>query len=662
VSGVARGAGAAAPTAALAAAFGAGFGCMTAELTAVRLLAPSFGDSAYVWTNVIGVILAALAIGAFGGGRFAARGAGHGLAALGLGAAALLLVVASFLAVPLGSVLLPRELPLDAAMPAMVRGSFVAAAVLFGLPMLILGAVSPLLLTGVVRAGAAIGPAAGGLSAAGTIGSLVGTFAATHWLVPGCGCRTTLLIAAAALVVAALALVTGRRRAGAGAALLALVGLTLLPRGPLQPARAGEQLLAERESPLQLLQVVRTPDPVGDRIALRINEGLDSFHSLAIAGSRLTGGSYYDWHAVAPLLAGDGALPAGSRALSIGDAAGSLRTVYAAVHPEAIVDAVDIDAVTLALGEQHFPGPKANGGRYVLDGRVFLQHAATQWHVIHVDAYAHQVYVPAHLASAEFFRAAKARLAPEGVIACNVGALRSDDPVLVAIGGTLASVFGEAFALAVPNSRNMLLVARNGAPLRPETLAGSALAVASDLGAADRAAWQRIVATAAVAERWRRLAAGPPLVDDRPELDRLLGRSYIERDDDGGLVECRGDADPAGVEAAVYAAARLQAWDRVLALVAGSRQPTPYLRASAGDARWGQRQLRTAAAEYAAALAALPPIEADLRARVAQKLAAVEAQQQPIAVAEAVARRNGWWQAAVFGGAAVLLGLLWRWR
>ena len=56
-------------------AFLAGFGCMAAELTGVRLLAPHFGDSAYVWTNVIGVILAALACGAWFGGRAAARGA-----------------------------------------------------------------------------------------------------------------------------------------------------------------------------------------------------------------------------------------------------------------------------------------------------------------------------------------------------------------------------------------------------------------------------------------------------------------------------------------------------------------------------------------------------------------------------------------------------------
>ena len=54
-------------------------GCavMGLELTAVRLFAPYFGDSAYVWTNVIGVVMVALALGAFLGGRMADRDLGR---------------------------------------------------------------------------------------------------------------------------------------------------------------------------------------------------------------------------------------------------------------------------------------------------------------------------------------------------------------------------------------------------------------------------------------------------------------------------------------------------------------------------------------------------------------------------------------------------------
>ncbi|MCL2002040.1 fused MFS/spermidine synthase, partial [Candidatus Saccharibacteria bacterium] len=52
-------------------AFVAGFVLMTFELVAARLLAPTIGTSIFVWTNVLGVIMAALALGYWLGGRLA---------------------------------------------------------------------------------------------------------------------------------------------------------------------------------------------------------------------------------------------------------------------------------------------------------------------------------------------------------------------------------------------------------------------------------------------------------------------------------------------------------------------------------------------------------------------------------------------------------------
>src|SRR5438045_1236195 len=98
-----------------------GFATMCLELTAVRLLAPHFGDSAYVWTNVIGVILAAMAIGAFWGGRMADRQRGERRLALLLALAALLVAAAPLVAGVLGDFLVPADLRLDAALPALVR-------------------------------------------------------------------------------------------------------------------------------------------------------------------------------------------------------------------------------------------------------------------------------------------------------------------------------------------------------------------------------------------------------------------------------------------------------------------------------------------------------------------------------------------------------------
>jgi len=51
--------------------FTTGFSLLTYELAAARVLAPSIGSSTYVWTGVIGVIIAALSLGFYVGGRVA---------------------------------------------------------------------------------------------------------------------------------------------------------------------------------------------------------------------------------------------------------------------------------------------------------------------------------------------------------------------------------------------------------------------------------------------------------------------------------------------------------------------------------------------------------------------------------------------------------------
>ena len=52
-------------------AFVSGMVLMVFELVAARLLAPTIGSSTYVWTSVIGVIIAMLALGVWLGGRLA---------------------------------------------------------------------------------------------------------------------------------------------------------------------------------------------------------------------------------------------------------------------------------------------------------------------------------------------------------------------------------------------------------------------------------------------------------------------------------------------------------------------------------------------------------------------------------------------------------------
>ena len=80
--------------------FVVGTGSLGAEIAVARLMAPFFGASTIVWANTIGVVLVALSIGYWFGGRLADRSPTiQGLAKMVL-AAAVLLAVVPFVAQP----------------------------------------------------------------------------------------------------------------------------------------------------------------------------------------------------------------------------------------------------------------------------------------------------------------------------------------------------------------------------------------------------------------------------------------------------------------------------------------------------------------------------------------------------------------------------------
>src|SRR4029079_5825138 len=73
---------------------------------------------------------------------------------------------------------------------------------------------------------------------------------------------------------------------------------------------------------------------------------------------------------------------------------------------------------------------------YDADARPFLRRTDERYDLIIVDAY-HQPYVPFYLATREFFRLARERLAPGGIVALNVAAVPGDESLLDGIAGTL---------------------------------------------------------------------------------------------------------------------------------------------------------------------------------------------------------------------------------
>src|SRR6185436_19867939 len=120
--------------------FGAGIGALATEITASRLLAPYFGSSAIVWANLIGIVLAALAVGYWLGGRLAdRRPEARLLGSIVLGAAIFVAVI-PFAAKPFLDFTVEG---LDTASAGAVIGSFLAVLLLCAPPVVLLGMVSP---------------------------------------------------------------------------------------------------------------------------------------------------------------------------------------------------------------------------------------------------------------------------------------------------------------------------------------------------------------------------------------------------------------------------------------------------------------------------------------------------------------------------------------
>src|SRR3972149_124108 len=187
--------------------FGAGIGAVAPEITASRLVAPYFGSSTIVWANLIGIVLAALALGYWLGGRIADRRPQPALLGVIVLAAAVCVAAIPFVAKPFLDLTVEG---LDNASAGAVIGSFVAVLLLFAPPVVLLGVVAPFAIRLPVASIEPAGAVAGRLYALSTAGSLLGTFLPALVLIPALGTQRTFLVIAA-LLAASSCLLLGAR-------------------------------------------------------------------------------------------------------------------------------------------------------------------------------------------------------------------------------------------------------------------------------------------------------------------------------------------------------------------------------------------------------------------------------------------------------------------
>ena len=438
----------------------AGAVLMSLEMAAVRLFAPYFGYSIYVWGTTICVVMAAMVAGYAIGGRLADTR--HAEAHLFL--AILSSAVWQLLALWTMGSLLPRL-----AETTDVVGVTVAALVLFAPSMIALAVASPILVR-LCTDVATIGRAAGLVYALSTAGSMAGIVATIFWLLPRLGTHATLqVLCGCSLLIGAAGLLMQRRRGALGLPLAAMLVPLLLAPG----LGWSEGTVWTAESSYNLVRVVQN----GGQWLLQLNHP-SSIHTVRDQSGVWTG-YYFDYFALGPLM-----VP-GRRALVLGMGAGGSVRSMRLTAPEIAIDAVEIDPRVVEAATRWFGVDPADARLriHVMDARLFLARDGGRYDLVQLDVYQGGPYIPFHLVTEEFFRLARARMSDDALLMMNVFDSGPDKALLARLAATLGRVFPSVM-VGQTDAGNFMLFAFMHVP-SPDRLRNRPAVLQSNAGVRD---------------------------------------------------------------------------------------------------------------------------------------------------------------------------------
>lgn len=409
-----------------------GAAVMVVEILGSRVLAPVFGTTLHVWSALITVTLAALALGYAVGGRLADRRPGLGALMMVMALAAGTLLIADLITKPV----------LRAAYEAgMVGGTFVAAILLFLPTLFLLGMISPM----AVRAAANqthLGKSVGNLYALSTIGSVAGSLAVSLLLIPNLSVHVAIILTAVALALPPLFyLLTGAQRQ---AALLLAIGLIL---GSVATKVLGDEADREVLYKNEAYPVMaRVPSAYGELVVSDYRGVRYLFLNGVQQGSLIGDVSYAKYAYGLERLATAKGIPKSMLIWGLG--AGVFARAMAEAGTQVTV--IEIDPMSEKVARQYFGLPQSV--KVIIgDARTETLKLTEQFEVIVLDAFSGDS-PPFHLLTREAFTDLKQRLAPDGLVMANIvgGTSGSAARFVASVVATLESVFGKT-AVFSPN-------------------------------------------------------------------------------------------------------------------------------------------------------------------------------------------------------------------
>ncbi len=425
--------------------FFTGLSITAIELTISRIIAPYFGASILVWTNVIAIVLAGLALGYYIGGRIADKYPQSKYLFYIILSAGILFLIVPFLVKPLASVIILNPFTSQSSSLTILLASFFTIILLFMIPITFLAVTSPYIIKLISTDNKNIGNTSGKVFSIGTIGSIIGTFLPALLFIPFLGSKQTILFFACLLIfISAMGLIKNKLKI-----FTLIIFILPLSLANILPVKNSSGIILETESPYQYIQVIQKDS----KKYLIFNEGA-GIQTLFNENSVLSG-SYYDYFTPLPYL-----LPKTKNLniLILGLAAGNMNNQYHHFFKNFQIDGVEIDRKVIEIAKEHFQLNEKNLNIYNQDARIFLKTTDKKYDLILMDVYK-QHYLPEHMVTSEFFAEIKQKLNPNGIFAANIVSTSDKDKLFKSINNTIAKNFQKLYYLRIPNHYNYLVYA-----------------------------------------------------------------------------------------------------------------------------------------------------------------------------------------------------------
>ncbi|MEP7214098.1 MAG: fused MFS/spermidine synthase [Acidobacteriota bacterium] len=429
---------------------------MVYEIIGSRIVSPFIGASTYVWTSLIGVILGALSLGYWFGGRMADRDP-H------------VRVLASAVFIAGGLVSLTILLK-DVVLASIANAGFglelkatLAAILLFAPASVALGFVTPyavrLSMSSVDESGRTVGR----LYALSTVGSIVGTFAAGFFLLPIVGSVRTLYIITAALIGLSVLLAPfAFTRLNFG--ILTLFVLSIAANEFSSNMLFRSSALHDIDTEYSRVQVFETTDPKnGRRFQAMATDPYFVQSAMYLDSDELVFRYNHFYHLLRYFR------PDFQHTLMIGGAGYTFPREYLRTYPNATIDVAEIDPKMTEIARRFYrlkDDPRLK--IFHEDGRTFLNKTAGgKYDVILMDAFGSLFSVPYQLTTVEAVRQFHRSLDENGIVIFNLGsAIRGEgSKFLQAEFKTYQEVFGNVLLFKVnldytdDHLQNLMIVA-----------------------------------------------------------------------------------------------------------------------------------------------------------------------------------------------------------